>query len=166
MHQAQFLSGLTCRVRRISTAALARFLQFHGLRVPTEQMQQDGYMGAARYRGLEGYMHGKGWLQISTKQVRDWLQDSGNFPESYSRHQLSLEDCEIDHILQQHLGGANHPFNYYILFKGINRLWNGWWSLNKRTYMGRASYTKFKQFIDWHTAQVASCQIRLYDLPQ
>ena len=101
---------------------------------------------------------------MTTTQVRDWLCEHEGFPASYELENLRLAKseqdsssaaCHIHHILPKSVGGVDHPYNYYILPEQVNRLWSGWWSKHKRSYMGKVSYEKFQKFVLWARAEAA-----------
>lgn len=116
--------------------------------MPTEQMQRDGYLG--NHTRLLDHMTELGTNTMSTTAVQDWFKDHpAFFPQSYVDKGYDLAACQIDHILPWSVGGADHPFNYYILPIEINQQWNGWWTCEKRAYMGLQNFEKFSHFIHW-----------------
>ena len=86
---------------------------------------------------------------MTTAAVRTWLKNHDTFPAAYKQQGLSLDDCDIDHILPRSVGGIDHPYNYYILPKKLNKRWSGWWTAHKLTYMGATNARSAKDFFLW-----------------
>lgn len=119
---------------------------------PTPELQKDGYLGNNRL--LLAHMIATTKGKMSRGEVRSWFEvNSECFPKSYEDQGISLGECEIDHILPRSLGGVDHPYNYYILPRDINRDWSGWWTREKRSYMGKTNYKKFQHFVLWTTSE-------------
>lgn len=125
-------------------AALKQVLKSLNLSVATDEMQKQSYLGS--HADLIAYMKAAGKRKVTTAAVRTWLKKHDTFPAAYKRLKLSLDDCDIDHILPRSVGGIDHPYNYYILPKKLNKRWSGWWTAHKLTYMGAANTKCAKDF--------------------
>ena len=140
--------------RRNDLQDLGEFLTSRGLpRAPSDLMQQEGYLG--NNRALLQHMIENGLQTMTTTAVQKWFQENDCFPSSYVAEGWEQQDCHIDHILPAHLAGPDHPYNYFVLPGRVNMVWNGWWTKHKRTYMGKANYKTFVQFVMWARAQAA-----------
>ena len=107
-------------------------------------MQKKSYLG--NHADLLAHMKSTGKRKMTTAAVRTWLKNHDTCPVAYKRHGLSLDDCDIDHILPTSVGGIDHPYNYYILPKKLNKRWSGWWTAHKLTYMGANNARSAKDF--------------------
>lgn len=100
------------------------------------------YLGHPRL--LPHLVASMGPLQVaSTQQVRRWLGESG----------LDLGGYEIDHIVPRSLGGIDHPHNYAIVPRNLNRQWRGDWTADKRAELGRDTVRQALDFAQWSAAQ-------------
>ena len=117
------------------------------LQIASQQLQKQSYLG--NHADLLKYMKDKNKKTMTTAAVRTWLTKTGSFPSAYLKRGMSLEHCDIDHILPRSVGGVDHPYNYYILPKKLNKRWSGWWTAHKLTYMGSANAKAAKTFFLW-----------------
>ena len=145
MPGADFVIAHFCRNEGV--AELTNILKSLDLCKASEQMQRQSYLG--NHADLLAYMKDKGKTTMTTAAVRTWLEKNGRFPSAYARQGITLGDCDIDHVLPRSVGGVNHPYNYYILPKRLNRRWSGWWTAHKMTYMGAANVKVAKNFFLW-----------------
>lgn len=79
----------------------------------------------------------------STRQVRHWLCEEG----------LDLQEYEIDHIVPRSVGGVDHPHNYAVVPRHLNRQWAGNWHAAKRSALGPATVQQALDFAQWSAAQ-------------
>lgn len=49
---------------------------------------------------------------------------------------LSSSLITVDHVIPQLQGGRHHPLNYCLLYKSLNSSFKGWFTLDKRNYIG------------------------------
>lgn len=122
-------------------------------------MRKEGYLG--NLTSLLLHMSTQNKNTMSTAEVQAWFKTNlGSFPESYVKEGYKLDDCQIDHILPRSIGGADHPFNYFILPKEVNQRWSGWWTKEKRAYMGKDNFEKFSHFILWTRREAERCGLQ------
>ncbi len=126
---------------------LNKILKNLDMRAATENMQKQSYLG--NHADLLAHLRATDKQKMTTASVRTWLKKHDRFPAAYKRQGFSLEDCDIDHILPRSIGGIDHPYNYYILPKKLNKRWSGWWTAHKMTYMGTANAKAAKNFFLW-----------------
>lgn len=86
---------------------------------------------------------------MSKSSVRDWLKQHSGFPAAYTALGLTWNDVDVDHLLPEDIGGLDHPFNYFILVKSLNRGWNAFWTREKKAYLGKTNYNIFRLFLSW-----------------
>ena len=79
----------------------------------------------------------------SPRAVRRWLQDTG----------VPLQGYEVDHIVPRSLGGIDHPHNYAVVERELNRRWSANWSCEKRQHLGPHVVAQALRFAQWSTAQ-------------
>jgi hypothetical protein len=79
----------------------------------------------------------------STTTVRRWLRNDG----------LDLQGYEVDHIVPRSLGGVDHPHNYALVPRSLNRQWAGNWTAAKRHELGTATVRQALDFAQWGAAQ-------------
>lgn len=159
----QSMANLTCEYRSTDMKALQTLVDKERLRQPiTEDMQKDAYLG--NNSPLLAHMSQKALNTMSTIAVRQWFEDHPNsFPDSYLKAGYHLKTCQIDHILPRSIGGVDHPLNYFILPTEINRRWSGWWTREKRAYMGQSNFEKFSHFVLWTRKQAERCGVQYND---
>ena len=100
------------------------------------------YLGTPRIAALVMARMGSAHV-ANTQQVRRWLRDEG----------LCLEDCEVDHIVPRALGGVDHPYNYALVRRDLNRQWSANWTADKRRELGPCAVQQALAFAQWSTAQ-------------
>ena len=138
-------SSITCRDQ--GEAALKLVLRSLKLSAATKTMQKQSYLG--NHADLLAHMKSTGKRKMTTAAVRTWLMKHNTFPAACKQQKLLIDDCDIDHILPRSVGGIDHPYNYYILPKTLNKKWSGWWTAHKLTYMGAANAKSAKDFFLW-----------------
>lgn len=115
-----------------------------GARDGESQPMQMHYLGHASH--LPYLLLRMGPRQVaSTRQVRRWLLEQG----------LELHTCDIDHIVPRSLGGVDHPHNYALVPRQLNRQWAGNWHAEKRRALGPATVRQALEFAQWSAAQSA-----------
>ena len=109
---------------------------------PTAQKQS--YLG--NHVELLEHMRLSNMSRMTTTAVWKWLQQHDKIPHAFSKQGLMLEDLSIDHILPTSIGGVDHPFNYSVMPKELNNNFDGWWTEEKKNYMGALNTEIIKQF--------------------
>ena len=66
---------------------------------------------------------------------------------------LDLQEYEIDHIVPRSVGGVDHPHNYAMVPRHLNRQWAGNWHAAKRSALGPATVRQALDFAQWSAAQ-------------
>lgn len=83
---------------------------------------------------------------MTTKQVRSWLDKHPHRVPSFLKH----VDWAVDHIVPDNLGGVSHPYNFFLLPRTVNNAFSGWATIEKRRFVGQATWTKATDFQRWY----------------
>lgn len=122
---------------------LKKFLRKRGLNFPTPEIQKTCYLG--NQQKLLDYLKNENLNTMTTAQVRAWLK---NNPDCIPPH-LNLDDCDIDHVIAHAFGGVDHPFNYVIMPKSVNRFFKEWLTPVKFVYVGHSVARTVKAMSRW-----------------
>lgn len=80
---------------------------------------------------------------MTPEAVRQWLQ---RYPECCPVKPHELRDFAIDHIIPKKLGGHDHPCNYFLLEKSVNRHLGYFVTKEKMRIVGKDVWEKATQF--------------------
>lgn len=104
----------------------------------SQQAQSLSYLGFNSE--LLQHLRDKGLRTITTAAVRRWLSADDALVESLlaAHGTSSFSELQIDHVVSQKWGGANHPFNYFVLPRSLNASFNSDITSEKvSVYMGK-----------------------------
>ena len=149
-----------CCCRDEDMTALRQFLEQKHWRLPSPEMQKDGYLG--NHVGLLAYMSSSvpEKKTMSPKEIRDWFKEHvASFPVSYLEAGFPLDSCQFDHIQPKSMGGIDHPLNYFILPPTVNQHWGARWTGQMRAYIGRQNYEQFIRFVHWSRKESENCGV-------
>ena len=82
---------------------------------------------------------------MTTRQIRAFFT---KHPEQLPEH-LRESGYAIDHIIPDVMGGVSYPHNYFLMSKEANAYFGAFFSLEKRQYLGMATWTSATAFATW-----------------
>lgn len=76
-------------------------------------IQRQAYLGYNE--ALLEHMRQNSITTITSKRVRSWLEENGSFLVGYQKENLTLAECDIDHILPTSVGGSRPSLQLFLV---------------------------------------------------